>query len=75
MIEKAKEIEASYLKYLNKQLEMSLKSYETKSADVKLKELEETFRDPNILIESVLNQLDAEIVKHSLARVYIFHFL
>ena len=56
MIEKTKEIKASYLQYLNKQLEMSLKSYETKSADVKLKELEETFRDRDILIESILKK-------------------
>ena len=53
MIEKTKEVEASYLKSLNEKLELSLKSLEPNSLEVELKSMEETFRDPNFLIESI----------------------
>ena len=53
MIEKTKEFEASYLKSLSEKLEASLKSFEIKSVDQELKHVEETFRDPNLLIELI----------------------
>jgi hypothetical protein len=53
MIEKTKKFEASYLKSLEDQLNASLKSFETKSLEQSLKETEETFRNPNLLIESI----------------------
>ena len=54
MIEKTKKSEASYLKSLEDKLVASLKSFETKSLEQSLKETEETFRNPNILIQSIL---------------------
>jgi hypothetical protein len=53
MIEKTKKFEATYLKSLEDQLEASLKSFETKSLEQSLKETEESFRNPNLLIESI----------------------
>jgi hypothetical protein len=53
MIDKTKKFEAAYLKNLEDQLEASLKSFETKSLAHSLKETEETFRNPNLLIESI----------------------
>ena len=53
MIEKTKKFEAIYLKSLEAQLEASLQSFETKSLEQSLKETEDTFRDPNLLIESI----------------------
>ena len=53
MIAKVKEFEKSCLKSIKENLEVSLKSFGIKSYDEDLKELEETFRDPNILIESI----------------------
>jgi hypothetical protein len=53
MIEKTKKFEKLYLKSLKDKLESSLKSFETKSLKQSLKEREETFRDPNVLIESI----------------------
>jgi hypothetical protein len=53
MIEKTKKIEASYLKSLEDRLEASLKSFETTSIEQRLKETEESFRNPNLLIESI----------------------
>jgi hypothetical protein len=53
MIQKTKKFEALYLKSLEDKLEASLKSYETKSLEQNLIETEETFRDPNLLIESI----------------------
>jgi hypothetical protein len=53
MIDKSKKFEAAYLKSLEDKLEASLKSFETKSLEQSLKETEETFRNPNLLIESI----------------------
>jgi hypothetical protein len=53
MIEKTKKFEATYLKSLEDKLEASLKSFETTTLEQSLKETEETFRDPNLLIESI----------------------
>ena len=53
MIDKTKTFEATYLKSLGDQLNASLKSFETKSREQSLKETEETFRNPNLLIESI----------------------
>jgi hypothetical protein len=53
MIEKTKKFEATYLKSLEDQLEASLKSFETKSLEQSLNETEESFRNPNFLIESI----------------------
>jgi hypothetical protein len=53
MIDKTKKFEASYLKSLEDKLSASLKSFETKSLEHSLKETEETFRNPNVLIESI----------------------
>jgi hypothetical protein len=53
MIERIKTFEATYLKRLEDKLEASLKSFETKSLEQSLKETEETFRNPNLLIESI----------------------
>jgi hypothetical protein len=53
MIEKTKKFEATYLKSLEDKLEASLKSFETKSLEQSLKETEESFRNPNLLIESI----------------------
>ena len=53
MIEKTKEAEVSYLKSLKEKLDTCLKPIETKSIELDIQELNETFRDPNILIESI----------------------
>jgi hypothetical protein len=53
MIDKTKKFEAAYLKSLEDNLEASLKSFETKSLEQCLTETEETFRNPNLLIESI----------------------
>jgi hypothetical protein len=53
MIEMTKKFEATYLKSLENKLEASLKSFETTSLEQRLKETEETFRNPNLLIESI----------------------
>ena len=53
MIEKTKEFETKYLKSFNEKLPVSFKSFEAKSVENYLKELEETFRDPNLVIESI----------------------
>ena len=53
MIDKTKKYEALYLKSLEEKLNASLKSFETKSLEQSLKETEETFRNPNVLIESI----------------------
>ena len=53
MIEKTKEVEASYLKSLNENIEDSPNSYDVKSAEEDLKELEEAFRNPNLLIKTI----------------------
>jgi hypothetical protein len=53
MIEKTKKFEAVYLKSLKDRLDASLKSFETTSLEQRLKETEETFRNPNLLIESI----------------------
>jgi hypothetical protein len=54
MIDKTKLFEATFLKSLNEKLKGSLKSLEAKSLEEDLEENEETFRNPNILIESIL---------------------
>jgi hypothetical protein len=53
MIQKTKQFEAKYLKSLEGKLEASLKSFKTKSLAHSLKEAEESFRNPNVLIESI----------------------
>ena len=53
MIEKTKSFEATYLKSLEDQFYASLKSFETTSMEQSLKETEESFRNPNLLIESI----------------------
>jgi hypothetical protein len=53
MIDKTKTFEATYLKSLEDKLEASLKSFEMKSLEQSLKETEDTFRNPNLLIESI----------------------
>jgi hypothetical protein len=53
MIEKTKNFEAVYLKSLEDKLNASLRSLETKTLEQSLKETEETFRNPNLLIESI----------------------
>jgi hypothetical protein len=57
MIEKTKKFEAAYLKSLENKLEASLKSFETTSLEQSLKEIDETFRNPNLLIESIRDML------------------
>jgi hypothetical protein len=56
-IEKTKKFEVLYLKSLESKLETSLKSFETKSLEHSLKETEESFRNPNLLIESIRDTL------------------
>jgi hypothetical protein len=53
MIEKTKKYEADYFKSLNAKLDASLKSLEIKSLENELNEMEETFRDPNILLGEI----------------------
>ena len=53
MIDKTKKLEAAYLKNLKDKLEASLESFETKSLEQSLKETEDTFRNPNLLIDSI----------------------
>jgi hypothetical protein len=53
MIEKTKKFEAAYLKSVEDQLNASLKSFETKSLEKSLKETVESFRNPNLLIDSI----------------------
>ncbi len=53
MIEKTKEFKASYLKNFNAKLEVSLKSLDTKSIEDELKQMKETFRNLNLLIEPI----------------------
>jgi hypothetical protein len=53
MIDKTKKFEATYLKSLEERLNTSLKSFETKSLKQSLKETEETFRNPNLLIDTI----------------------
>jgi hypothetical protein len=53
MIDKTKKLEVTYLKSLKDKFEASLKSNETISLEQSLKEVEETFRNPNLLIDSI----------------------
>ena len=53
MIEQTKRFEASYLKSFLKESETFLKPFAIKNVDEKLNALEETFRDPNLLIGSI----------------------
>ena len=53
MIDKTKEFEAFYLNNLTKKLDVTLKLFKTKSINEELNEIEETFRNPNLLIESI----------------------
>jgi hypothetical protein len=69
LIEKTKKFEAAYLKSLEEHLEASLKSFEMTSLEQSLKETEETFRDPNLLIDSIremLRQQEETIVRLTL---------
>jgi uncharacterized coiled-coil protein SlyX len=56
MIDRTKECEASYMKSLLENQQTFVKSLKTKSIEDKLKELETTFRSPNILLET-LNEM------------------
>jgi len=53
MIDKTNEFEATYLKSLNDNIDVSLKMFEKKSYDMELKEIDDEFRNPNLLIESI----------------------
>ena len=53
MIDKTKEFEASLLKSLDEKLFSSLNSFEIKTIDENLKEVEETFRYPQLLIKTI----------------------
>ena len=53
MIEKTKEVEATYLKSFNEKFSESFKAFDIKSLDEDLKEFEEKLRDPQLLIESM----------------------
>jgi hypothetical protein len=53
MIEQTQKFEAEYLKTLNDQLDAPLESYNKISIDNDFKEIEELFRDPNLLLESI----------------------
>jgi hypothetical protein len=53
MIEQTKKFEVLYLKSLNETLVVSLESYNKKSIDDDFKEIDELFRDPNLLLESI----------------------
>jgi hypothetical protein len=53
MIEKTKKNEEKFMKNLNDKLSSTLKLFEIKSVGEDLKELEETFRDPNLSIELI----------------------
>ena len=53
MIQLTKKFESTYMKSLKDYLDASLKCFETTSLEQSLKETEETFRDPNLLIESI----------------------
>ena len=53
MIDKTKKLEATYMKSLKDKFEASLKLNETISLGQSLTETEETFRNPNLLIESI----------------------
>ena len=57
MIEMTKKFEAIYLNSLEDKLNASLRSFGTKSLEKSLKETEESFRDPNLLIESIREML------------------
>jgi hypothetical protein len=53
MIEKTKKFETTYLKSLEDNLNASLNPFETISLEQSLNETEESFRNPNVLIESI----------------------
>jgi hypothetical protein len=53
MIEKTKEMEASYLKSFDEKFSLSFKAFDFKSLDEDLKAFEEKLRDPQLLIESI----------------------
>jgi len=66
MIQKTKKFEAAYLKSLENKLEASFKSFETKSLEQSLKEIEETFLNPNLSIDTIRDmqhQQDETIVE------------
>ena len=74
MIEKTKEHEASYLKKLNEKLTVSIVSFKIKSIDEALREVEEKFRDPNLLIKNIeeMNQTHEkalEIIQSKLNKI------
>ena len=53
MIERTRKYEASYLKAINEKLDDSLNTFETHLLEQDLKEMEDKFRDPNLLFESM----------------------
>jgi hypothetical protein len=53
MIEKTKKIEATNLKSLEDNMNTFLKSFQTTSLEQRLTETEDTFREPNLLIDSI----------------------
>ena len=74
IIEKTKENEASYLKKLNEKPTVSIVSFKIKSIDEALREVEEKFRDPNLLIKNIeeMNQTHEkalEIIQSKLNKI------
>ena len=53
MIDKTKEFEALYFKSFNEKPLSPLNTFEIKTIDENLKEVEETFRDPQLLIKTI----------------------
>ena len=53
MIDKTKKFEAAYLKSLEDKLNAFLKLFQTTSLEQRLKETEESFRNPNLLIDTI----------------------
>jgi hypothetical protein len=72
MINKTKKYEATLLKSLADKFEASLKSNETMSLEKTLKETEESFRDPNLLIESIreMQRQQEEAIKELKLKLY-----
>ena len=72
MIDKTKEYEASHLKNFNDKL--SVKTFEIKSIDSELKQLEEKFREPNLLIEpikqlQIIQEEDIQTIQSKLVEI------
>lgn len=69
MIDQTKKFKTSYMKILNEKLETSLNSIiDSKPLDEQLKEMEETFREPNLFIESICDMQQKQEKKVSTIR-------